>query len=218
VLREENVVSEIKRIVKQMQNSKPFENFVLIGGTALAIQLEHRTSTDIDFLSKDTIRPDEIINYLNDGYTNIKEDISSNNYMKLFINDIKVEIINKDEKYLEEPKYIDGIKLLGIKDIAAMKLNAILSRKEARDFIDIAYLLQGITLKKMFELYKEKYGMISPLYMKRTLLTKSKSIKDNEWLVGIKLLRSDIEPKNIPVLIENEIEKYNRDINVGKTE
>jgi len=108
MLRKENVVPEIKRIVKQIQNCKIFENFVLIGGTALAIQLEHRTSTDIDFLSRDTIKPDEIINYLNDGYTNIREDISSNNYMKLFINDIKVEIINKDEKYLEEPKYIDG--------------------------------------------------------------------------------------------------------------
>ncbi|MDR2701488.1 MAG: hypothetical protein LBB72_03550, partial [Spirochaetaceae bacterium] len=98
-----------------------------------------------------------------------------------------------------------------------MKLSAITKRTEPRDFIDIAYLLKEISLKKMFELYKKKYGAISPLYMKRTLLVKSKKIKDNEWLAGdIKMLRHDIEPKDVPMFIEQAIEKYNININIGK--
>jgi hypothetical protein len=71
-------------------------------------------------------------------------------------------------------------------------------------------------LEKMFDLFKERYDSISPLFMKRTLLTKSKNIKDNEWLAGgIKMLRHDIEPNDVPMFIERAIEEYNRNINVG---
>jgi len=58
--------------------------------------------------------------------------------------------------------------------------------------------------------------MISPLYMKRTLLTKSKNIKDREWLIGgIKMLKDDIKPKDVPAFIEKAIEEYNKNINIG---
>jgi hypothetical protein len=68
----------------------------------------------------------------------------------------------------------------------------------------------------MFDLFKERYDSISPLFMKRTLLTKSRNIKDNEWLVGgIKMLRHDIELNDVPVFIERAIEEYNKIINVG---
>jgi hypothetical protein len=51
--------------------------------------------------------------------------------------------------------------------------------------------------------------------MKRTLLTKSKKIKENEWLVGgIKMIRHDIEPEDVPVFIERAIEEYNKNITV----
>jgi len=52
--------------------------------------------------------------------------------------------------------------------------------------------------------------------MKRTLLTKSKSIKNDEWLVGIKMLRNDIVPQDVPKIIEKEIAVYNKNIGVGK--
>ena len=106
----------------------------------------------------------------------------------------------------------DGIRMVGLNEIAAMKLEAMRTRTEARDFIDIAYLLKEMTLKKMFELYKKKFDTISPLYMKRTLLNKSKSIKENEWLVGgIIMLKDDIQPKDVPAIIEKAIEIYNNE-------
>jgi predicted nucleotidyltransferase component of viral defense system len=125
-------------------------------------------------------------------------------------------MVQYEENILEEPKTEEGIRFLGINEIAAMKLKTITHRTQPRDLIDIAYLLQKIPLEKMFVLYKERYDSISPLYMKRTLLTKSKSINENEWLLGgIKMLKHDIEPNDVPVFIEKAIEEYNKDINVG---
>ena len=47
--------------------------------------------------------------------------------------------------------------------------------------------------------------------MKRTLLTKSRSIKDNEWLKGgIIMLRYDIIPADIPKFIEQKIRENNQ--------
>ena len=48
MLREETVVSSMLDIIKEFQSNPLFKNFYLAGGTALALQLGHRTSTDID--------------------------------------------------------------------------------------------------------------------------------------------------------------------------
>jgi len=45
--------------------------------------------------------------------------------------------------------------MITLNEITMMKLDAIMKRTEPRDFIDIAYLLKEIPLKKMFELRKE---------------------------------------------------------------
>jgi len=216
MLQKKAVVPEMIDMIKELQSDSLFKDHILAGGTALALQLGHRSSTDIDLFTSNIQKPNEIINYFNKKYIGINIDVADDEYIRIFANNVKIEMIYVNEKILEEPKIQEGIKLFGLNDIAAMKLKAITGRTEARDFIDIAYLLKEISLKNMFGLYKEKYETISPLYMKRTLLTKSKIIKDNEWLVGIKMLRHDIEPNDIPGLIANEIERYNKDINIGK--
>jgi len=51
MLREENVVSEMIDIIKKMQAETMFRDFILAGGTALSLQIQHRTSTDIDLFT-----------------------------------------------------------------------------------------------------------------------------------------------------------------------
>ena len=133
-----------------------------------------------------------------------------NDYIRILINDIKVEMVHYEEKTLNDFKEEEGVKFYGIDEIAVMKLEAMLKRTEPRDYIDFAYILKEKSLDNIFENYKKVFGAISPLYVKRTLLTKSKSIKDNEWLAGgIKMLKNDIDIKEIPAFIENAIEQYN---------
>ena len=213
MLRQEAVVPEMIALIKELQSDSLFKNHFLVGGTALTLQLGHRTSTDIDLFTLKKQSAMAIIQFLNKNYKDVDINIGKNDFSRIFVNGIKVELVEYNEKLLENPKNEEGITLVGINEIAAMKLTTMLKRTEPRDFIDIAYLLKEMSLKKMFELYKEKYGSISPLFMKRTLLTKSSKIKDNEWLLGnIKMLRHDIEPQNIPLFIKQKIEEYNNDI------
>jgi predicted nucleotidyltransferase component of viral defense system len=216
MLQKEAVVQEMINLIKELQGNSLFKDHVLVGGTALTLQLGHRTSTDIDLFTTKTQNAVELIDYFNKNYENTNVHIATNDFTRIYVNDIKVEMVQYEEKIVEEPINEEGIRMLGINEIAAMKLNTIIHRSQPRDFIDVAYLLKEMPLEKMFDLFKERYDSISPLFIKRTLLTKSKNIKDNEWLAGgIKMIRHDIEPNAVPVFIEQAIEDYNKNINVG---
>ncbi len=52
---------------------------------------------------------------------------------------------------------IENIRMLSMKDISAMKLNAIAGRGSKKDFIDLYYLLQKFSLEEMLNLYNKKY-------------------------------------------------------------
>ena len=49
--------------------------------------------------------------------------------------------------------------LAGLKDIAAMKLEAIVGRGSKKDFIDLYFLLQQYTLEEIFSFHALKYGI-----------------------------------------------------------
>jgi len=216
MLQQEAVVPEMINLIKELQSNSLFKDHVLAGGTALALQLGHRTSTDIDLFTSVKQNAVLLTEHFKNTYKDIYIEFADDDFTRIYVNTIKVEMVYYDEKILEIPKYEEGIRYFSINEIAAMKLKAITGRSAPRDFIDIAYLLKEMSIKKMFELYKEKFGMISPLYMKRTLLTKSKAIKDGEWLSGIKMLREDIKPEDVSKVIEKEIEIYNKNAGIGK--
>ena len=59
-------------------------------------------------------------------------------------------------------KSIFGINILDLRDIAAMKIDAIGTRGLKRDFIDLYFICQaGISLKKILSFYDRKYGKMS---------------------------------------------------------
>jgi len=218
MLRKEAVVPEMINLIKELQSNSLFDDHILAGGTALTLQIGHRTSTDIDLFASKKQSVSMFTDYFKKNYKDIDIHIVDENFIRIFVNKIKVEMVYDEEKRIETPRIEDNIKMFNVNEIAVMKIKAITGRTQARDFIDIAFLLKEMTLHKMFELYKEKYGMISPLYMKRMLLTKSRTIKDDEWLVDIKMLRDDIIPKDVPKIIESEILKYNRNLGIGAQE
>jgi hypothetical protein len=53
-----------------------FEDYFLVGGTALALQLGHKISDDIDLFTRNNLNKDEIFDFLNKNY---KEKYQINN-------------------------------------------------------------------------------------------------------------------------------------------
>ena len=212
MLQKESVRKSLWDLLKKLQRDKTFEKYFLVGGTALSLQIGHRESYDIDLFTRDNINKEEIFNYL---INNFNEEYQIHNVqniiLQISINDIKVDFVKYDYDFIEEIKIEEGIRFLGKKDISAMKLMAVANRgDQAKDFIDIYYLLNEITLDDMFKYYKIKYKQndISPV--KRSLIYFDDITKSN-WL-SVKLLHDELSIEKIKQKIIDEVYQYNKNI------
>lgn len=215
MLRKEAVVQEMLDLTRELQSIPMFERFYLAGGTSLALQIGHRTSTDIDLFTYSGGRFPEINVFLNKNKDKYSLNKNLEGFIRFYSKGIKVELVYDDVgKLLFIPEEEDGIKYLSKKEIVPMKLNAASDRGKGRDFIDIAFLLQDFTLSEMFDLYKKKYDNVNINILKRNLIKNLDKLEEDEWLKDIKMLRDDIKIKDIPFIIEKAINDYNESVGI----
>ena len=143
-------------LLKQIQQLPVFSSHRLVGGTSLALQFGHRLSIDLDFFSENLIEHEEILISIKTlGKVDV---VSKSKYISCFyIDDIKVDFVSLPYKWIDESVLEDSMRLASIKDIAAMKLAAITNRGSKKDFIDLALLIEKLSLQQMMNLYHEKY-------------------------------------------------------------
>lgn len=144
-------------LLKELQAIPELKELRLVGDTSLALQLGHRISIDLDlFGSFDSSLPFEMFLF---DFENVNK-TGSNRFMQFFeIDGVKVDFVNYNYPWLNEPLIEEGIQLASIEDIAAMKINAIINRGTKKDFIDIDFLLERYSLAQILELYQQKYGV-----------------------------------------------------------
>ena len=52
MLQEKSVGDSLWNLLKELQGSKVFDDYFLVGGTALSLQIGHRMSDDIDLFTR----------------------------------------------------------------------------------------------------------------------------------------------------------------------
>lgn len=158
VLQQSVVTTETLELMRKLMNEKIFENYFLVGGTALALRLGHRKSIDIDMFTQYDIPVNEVQKYLSEKY-HFTEEFKEKNTLKGDIAKIKIDLIKYDYPFLQPlEKTNDGIKIASTEDIIAMKLSVITdSGTRVKDFTDIAYLSRDFSFNQMLEFYKTKY-------------------------------------------------------------
>jgi hypothetical protein len=145
----EYVLEKIKKITAD-------NNFYLAGGTALAIQLEHRESIDLDWFSADFFSNEKIKNQLAQ-MGKFKLEQEEEGTLHGVLDDVKITFLH----YKYQPVFplinFKEVKLADERDIAVMKLDAISSRGSKKDFIDLYFLLEKYSLKELFEFFENRY-------------------------------------------------------------
>jgi len=153
-----------------LQKTEVLKSTRLVGGTALALQLGHRLSIDLDFFGQVEGDTESIVMNLTTEGFNIQIESNSKNIHILKINGIKTDIVNYIYSWIDDMIEEKGIKLAGLRDIAAMKIAAITNRGSKKDFIDIYFLLNHFSLKEIMDLYMEKYPDGSSFLAYKSLL------------------------------------------------
>lgn len=201
MLFKETVTPDTLKLLKTIQSLDEFRQTRLVGGTALALQIGHRKSIDLDFFGKTDASFEDLTLRLSE-VASVRA-ISSSRSMRFFvINGVKVDVVNYPYDWISDPVEEDGICLAGLKDIAAMKLSAITNRGTKKDFIDFYFLLQMFSIDELLNFYVQKYTSDS-------LFTVTKSITYFE----------DAENEPLPVMLKDinwaEVKNYIRKIVSG---
>lgn len=144
-------------------------DFTLVGGTALALYFGHRISEDIDLFNWQKFDVDLLLNELESKFQfqiKIKTPIGAH----LFVDNVKTDLVYFPIKPMREVIVIDGVRLLNLEDLAAMKLNVIANRGAKKDFYDLYFLLQHFKVEKLVELFSEKFKQQDVFGLSRSLL------------------------------------------------
>lgn len=152
----ETIEPNTLELLRKLQSLPLFKHSRLVGGTALALQLGHRKSVDLDLFGTIEASPEDIQEVCREaGELEISK--TSKNINIYWIDGIKVDCVNYPYKWLDECRVLDGVRLASVNDIAAMKISAIINRGTKKDFIDLHFLLQKMSLNHILDLYDQKY-------------------------------------------------------------
>lgn len=144
-------------LLKKLMDVDEFDCFNLAGGTALALQIGHRVSYDLDFFGITELSTDDISLVIQEQF-GVKEIHKTKNIIVFDIQGIKVDFVKYPYSLIKEPVREQGVRMLHIEDISAMKLDAVKGRGKKRDFYDLYALLQKYRLTDLLLLHKKKYN------------------------------------------------------------
>jgi hypothetical protein len=128
------------------------EEFILYGGTAIALQIGHRQSLDFDFFGSAVFKPDDLLDeipFLNEAEV-LQRDANTLTCLVERGGPIKVSFfavprIGRVDEPLVAPDI--GLRVASLRDLAGMKANVVQLRSEAKDYLDMAALIaHGIDL------------------------------------------------------------------------
>jgi hypothetical protein len=144
----------------------------LAGGSACALQLGHRISVDLDFFTPVEFDAKELASSLKKLGAFELERQSWGTVLGTF-EGIKFSIFAYKYPVLFPYKSIFDINIIDLKDIAAMKIDAISTRGIKRDFVDLYFICRKkISLKQTLSFYERKYGKLSSnlLHIQKSLI------------------------------------------------
>lgn len=140
----------------------PFiRNFYLAGGTGLALHLGHRFSVDLDFFTDAADSVDAKMR------RTLKQKFQKPSLE--LVHDKDATFVAKwqavgisffelhEQPLVERTIEVDGIALASLGDIGALKLSAAFSRATRKDLVDLYYILQNLSLEKLFRVAAKKF-------------------------------------------------------------
>jgi len=142
----------------------------MAGGTALALQLGHRTSLDFDFYSPGHFETEKFMADFQKEFKEVKVQRTAKDTLILEVNGVSFSLFYYPYQLISTPIDFENVKLAAVEDIAAMKMVAISMRGRRRDFIDVYYLLKYFSLEEMINMTLKKYPSYQPMVILKGLI------------------------------------------------
>jgi hypothetical protein len=132
------------------------KEYYLVGGTAIALHLGHRSSIDFDLFTKKNIKRKTVKNILEKeqiDYSVIYEDADQ---LHILVENLKITFFEFSFEIAHQITFGNYISLPTLLDLAAMKAFALGGRAKWKDYTDLFFMFKsGISIKDLEKRAKE---------------------------------------------------------------
>ncbi len=128
-----------------------FKNdFYLAGGTALALQIGHRVSVDFDFFTEEGFDTEVLYEQVQKTFGQVPRTQESVHTLAVVAeNDVRISFMRYRYPLLAACVDTEHLRLASMPDIGCMKLGAIVSRAELKDYVDLFFILKQLSLTEL---------------------------------------------------------------------
>lgn len=205
MLYKETIGHDLLEILSNLTRIEELFPFRLVGGTAIALQLGHRKSVDIDLFSNEKTDKTKIRQILNKHYPSSEIFVTESN-IQTEIKGVRVELYDNWMIPFRCPAMqSNALRLAGLEDLAAFKLSAITGRREKKDYIDLYFLFNELgtdTVLKNFHLYEP---LMSPKSVSFALVEIETAIQNNSPMPD---MLKEIEWRKVKASMIDASKKY----------
>lgn len=156
-------------ILKELMLIPELDAFCLGGGTALALQIGHRISVDLDMFCATDFNVDAVLHGVRMRKPGIVVVAKSEGTLLTRIEDVRTDFFRYLYPVIRPIVGEEGVRLLSMEDIGAMKLDAIAGRGRKKDFFDLFFLLQHHPLENLLGFHREKYRLENAFHILKSL-------------------------------------------------
>ncbi len=151
------ILPDTFRAIQLVSKIPIVQNSYLAGGTALALQLGHRISIDLDFFTLEEFDANILSSSLGEFPEFIQEGTAWRTVWGQ-VGDTKFSLFYYKYPLIGDTLTFENLRLASKKDIAAMKIHAVSDRGTKRDFVDLYMLSQEFGMDEILMFYDDKYG------------------------------------------------------------
>jgi hypothetical protein len=170
MLHTETVTPGTLELIHRLMDDEKLKQFYLVGGTALSLMLGHRLSIDIDLFTTDSFNGLQLAKHLAENHQATILN-ARDNFLTGHINGVRLDMLLHSYPHVNPVLDPENIRMLGLEDIAAMKINAIVGNgTRIKDFVDIHYVLKEMPYQQIVEAYSTKYPNTDRHQVKMSLL------------------------------------------------
>lgn len=205
------------RLIEAVSRLECIKPFVLVGGTALSIQLQTRQSEDLDFMrwqqgKNDTLdigwpaiqRELETIGTINDIQ------VAGFDQVLFIVDGVKISFYAAPRKRIatmREIPYLNNIRLADVESIGVMKMEAMMRRSKFRDYYDIYSILKnGVDIHKLIPLALEHSSHKLKTKGLLAMLTNGELFRKDEQFAQLQPV-FDVNSKDIEDYIKGLLQK-----------
>jgi len=186
---------------------KALKNFRLSGGTALMLQIRHRLSKDLDFLTNKPLNFEKIEKDVAKAIQKIPKVVhASSDQVNMLIGDVNVSFVYYPFETLDTRLIEKDLSVTKIRDIASEKAYAIGRRAIWRDYVDLYFVISKgyMGIEEIIRDCERRYGeaFSNKLFLNQLIYFEDLKIE------AITFIERSVETKDIMIFFEKLVREF----------